>query len=330
MLWAAMFLTVMLGFVALGIDVAKLATTKTQLQNAADAAALAGASAIDPLTGTLLPDSAIARAQSLAAQNRAFVNGPEPVQLLAGDVSFPAANEIRVTVRRDAASGGAVVTHIARVLGVGGLEARATASARVEPAEQVFCGLVPLWASPPDGAATFETGCGQPYTLKEGGGDGSKGNYGGLTFPSCDGGPCASMPERGANTFRCLLESGYCCTIETGQVLVTEPGNMSGPVQKGIEARFARDTDSREGICYAEYRGNGERVVMVPVTTRPDNGRTDVVVTGFSAFFVRAIPGNGDESILEGEFLYDVVAGHSDPVGGNESNGTLFSIRLVR
>jgi uncharacterized membrane protein len=56
-----MFLTVLLGFVALVIDVAKLATAKTQLQNAADGAALAGASAVDPLSGRLMPDTALAR-----------------------------------------------------------------------------------------------------------------------------------------------------------------------------------------------------------------------------------------------------------------------------
>jgi hypothetical protein len=324
-----MFLTVLLGFVALVIDVAKLATAKTQLQNAADGAALAGASAVDPLSGRLMPDTALARAQYTAAQNRAFVGGPEPVRLLASDVTFPHPDEIRVVVRRDPSGGGAVVTHVARVLGVKGLDVRAAASARAQPSTQVFCGLVPLWASPPDGETRFETGCGRTYALKEGGGDGSKGNYGGLTFPRCEGGPCASMAPTGASTFRCLIENGYCCTVSNGDVLTSEPGNMSGPFQKGIQTRFARDTDSREGICYADYRGNGERVVMVPVTTRPANGRSDVVVQGFSAFFVRAIPGSGKESTLEGEFLYDVVAGRTGGSAGGQG-GTVFSIHLVR
>lgn len=331
MLWASVFLATMLGFCALVIDVAKLATTRTQLQNAADAAALAGATAIDPDDGSLRPDSAIARAQHIASLNRAFVNGPEPVNLQPEDISFPSPSEIRVIVRRDPGAGTAMVTHVARILGIDGLDARAGASARVDPAGQVFCGLVPLWASPPEGETHFETGCGTPYTLKEGGGDGSKGNYGGLTYPPCDGGPCASMPERGAATFNCLIENGYCCTIERGQVLTSEPGVMSGPLQKGIADRFARDSDRREGICYADYRGNGERVMLVPVTTRPAEGRSDVTVSGFSAFFIRSIPGSGSASELVGEFLYDVAPGIVDPPDdGGDSNGTLFAVRLVR
>jgi uncharacterized membrane protein len=53
-LWVALFLTLILGFVALSIDIAKLMTARSQLQNAADAAALAGASAIDPATGAIV------------------------------------------------------------------------------------------------------------------------------------------------------------------------------------------------------------------------------------------------------------------------------------
>src|SRR5216117_3101049 len=50
-IWVALFLLMIVGFVALGVDIAKLMATRSQLQNAADSAALAGASAIDPATG---------------------------------------------------------------------------------------------------------------------------------------------------------------------------------------------------------------------------------------------------------------------------------------
>ena len=91
-IWTAFFLIVMLGFVALGIDVAKLAATRTQLQNAADAAALAGASALDLTSGTIMPDTATVRAQAVAAMNEAFVGGPKSIVLSAGDISFPTPN----------------------------------------------------------------------------------------------------------------------------------------------------------------------------------------------------------------------------------------------
>ena len=99
-IWIAFFMLTMLGFVALGIDVAKVMATRTELQNAADAAALAGASAVNPKTGVLQQDVAIGRAQTTSAQNKAFVNEPLPVQLLGADVSFPTPTQCTVVVRR--------------------------------------------------------------------------------------------------------------------------------------------------------------------------------------------------------------------------------------
>src|SRR5262252_5646373 len=105
-IYLAFFMLLILGFVAIGIDVSKLEATRTQLQRAADAAALAGASGVDFKTGKILQDSALVRAQTTAAFNKAFANDPLPIQLLAADVSFPATNQVKVIVRRDAAAGG--------------------------------------------------------------------------------------------------------------------------------------------------------------------------------------------------------------------------------
>src|SRR6266568_1897027 len=80
-IWLALFLLVLIGVTSLGVDMAKVMAAHTQLQNAADAAALAGASAIDPGTGKISPDTAIVRAQSIASYNEAFVDGMEPVLL---------------------------------------------------------------------------------------------------------------------------------------------------------------------------------------------------------------------------------------------------------
>src|SRR5262249_42019249 len=100
-IYTAFFLLVLLGFVALSIDVSKLMATRTQLQRAADAAALAGASAINFQTGNIVADTALARAQETCGLNKAFVNQAMGVQLLAGDVSYPASNQIKVITRRD-------------------------------------------------------------------------------------------------------------------------------------------------------------------------------------------------------------------------------------
>jgi Flp pilus assembly protein TadG len=343
-IWLALFMLVLIGFGSLSVDVAKLTATKTQLQNAADAAALAGASALDPVSGVIVTSVAVARAQAAASSNKAFVGDPEPVILPAGDVTFPTPTRIRVKVRREGAQ--SVVTTLAQVVGMRRLEVSATATAKVETTGTALCGLLPLGCSPGSGQ-DFQVGCQNRYVLKigaggstggstgggKGGGKKSEenpgGQYGALNFPACvDKGACVGMPPTGANTFRCLMTNGYCCPIEVGQVLNTESGNMSGPLRQAMDARFDADAVSTENICYSEYQsrgGTGQRVVFVPITT-PVAGQHSVTVLGFATFFLRNRPGTGVESVLEGEFLYKVIPGTG---GGSGSGAVAFSIRLV-
>ncbi len=336
-IWLALFLLVLIGFGSLSVDVAKLAATRTQLQNAADAAALAGASAVDPASGVIQTATAVSRAQVAAASNKAFVGDAQSVALAAADVTFPTSTRIRVKVRREGDQ--SVVTTLAQVLGVRRLEMSATATARIETTGTALCGLMPLGVSPGDGQ-TFQVGCSFSYTLKVGSGDRPRGRargqesdggqYGAIQFPSCqDQGVCAGMPATGANTFRCLMRNGYCCPISVGQVLETESGNMSGPLRQAIDTRFDADAVRDENICYGDYLargGTGQRVVFIPITT-PVWGQPRVTVLGFASFFLKNRPGSGTESSLQGEFLYRIVAGTGG--GGASAGPATYSIRLV-
>ena len=325
-IWSAFFMIMMLGFVALGIDVAKIMATRTELQNAADAAALAGASALDLNTGKIRPDSALMRAQFTSHSNKAFVDDPVPVTLLAGDVSVdPNENTVLVTVRRDPTSDGSMITHVAQVLGIKKVDVTATAKAKAETTCEQCEKMVPMGAVPPAGQQNFQTGCANSYVLKRGGANTlAPGNYQALDFPQCDEGACAGMGQTGANTFRCLLEHGYGCCVRIGQVIQTEPGNMNGPTNQGLNARWASDTDRRSNICYQDYVGNGARVVNVPIITPIGNGRTQVTVTGLAAFFLtKQAAGNGD---ITAEFIREVVPG----TGGGGCNSTVYTIRLVQ
>ena len=325
-IWTAFFMLMMLGFVALGIDVAKVMATRTELQNAADGAALAGASALDLTTGQLRPDSATMRAQWTSAQNKAFVDAPVSVTLLAGDVQVdPVANTVKVTVRRSPGTDGSMITHVAQVLGIPNVEVNATATAQAQRTCEACEKMVPMGAVPPPNQGNFMVGCANRYLLKSAGGGSSQvapGNYLALSFPECDEGPCAGMSSTGGATFRCLLEHGYGCCITIGQVIQTEPGTMTGPTRQGLNGRFNLDTDQRENICHSQYAGNGARMVNVPIITPIGNGRTNVTVTGLAAFFLRErVPGSGD---VWAEFIHDVVPG----TGGN-CNSTMFTIRLI-
>src|SRR5437762_9402968 len=145
-IWLALFLLVLIGVTSLGVDMAKVMAAHTQLQNAADAAALAGVSAVDPATGKVIPDSAVVRAQQIGGFNKAFVDEPVPVQIDAADVEMLDDQTVRVTVRREGAD--AVVTYIAKVLGSTSLELHAAATAKAEPTNTVSSRHVPLAAAP--------------------------------------------------------------------------------------------------------------------------------------------------------------------------------------
>jgi len=322
LIWVAMFLLIMMSFMSLGVDLSKLMATRTQLQNAADAAALAGASAVNPATGIIDADSAVVRAQFAAVENRAFIDGPQPVVVSASDVVVTDGDKVKVTTRREGAT--SIVTYVAQVLGITSLQMKATATAKAEPTGASLCGLVPIGVVPPPGG-TFLTGCSPGYVLKVGGGAGSNGNFGGMDFPSCQAGPCGGMPATGSNTFRCLVHNGYCCQVSIGDQITSEPGNMSS-FRKAVLDRFKDDTDQRQGICYDQYNGNGLRIIVVPVVSPFGSGRSTVTVLRFAAFFIKNIPGSGANSTLEGEFIYYVTPG----TGGGSTNGAVaYSLKLV-
>lgn len=322
-IWMAVFMLLLIGFASLAVDMAKLMTTRTQLQNAADAAALAGVSALDPELGQVVQDSAIVRAQFTASQHKAFVLGPEAIVLLAEDVTFPDPLRVRVTVRRRDDTGGSMVTHFARVIGVNDIELSATAVAKADTTPQPCEGLLPMAPVEPPNAGWFDPSCDSTYTLKVGAGQGQQGNYELLDYPSCDEGPCAGT--EGGSAIRCIAEHGYGCCLDEGvEFTLTEPGNKVGPFRQGMQARWDADTDQRPGICFEQYAGNGNRILPVPIVESFDvNGKKHVRILKFSAFFIKFRP-PGDAT-LSGQFINAVIPG--GPGGGGR--GTLYTLRLV-
>src|SRR5262245_1316446 len=321
--YPAFFVIFLLGFLALAVDATKLLAARVQLQRTADAAALAGASAIDLETGAIDPDTAIVRAQETAALNKAYADGATSVTLAVGDIEFPKPLQVKVTARREVGDGGSVVTYIARVIGIKNLEMKADATAEADTAARPCDGLVPMAPVEPPNSGWFDPDCSKTYQLKVGSGNGQQGNYELLDFPPCNEGPCANL--NGGAAIRCYAEHGYGCCLEQGQEMVlTQPGNKVGPFRQGMQTRFDSDTDRREGICYSEYKGNGARIVPLPVVQSFDvNGKKMVRIVKFSSFFIKERPpGN---ATLKGQFVNDVTPGD----GGGTGGGTLYVLRLI-
>ena len=105
-------ITTCIAFSVLTLDVGMILTTKIQLQNAADAAALAGASAL------ILGNQAEARSRAIAvaSQNLAWQDGLDQVVIGDLDVTFPSASRCRVRTHRTRATGAALRTFFVQVL----------------------------------------------------------------------------------------------------------------------------------------------------------------------------------------------------------------------
>lgn len=325
--WLALFLLVLIGFVSVGVDLAKLAVTQSQLQAAADAAALSGGTAIDSLTGGIIQAEAVARAQDTGSRNKAYEMIATPVAINAADITFPSDSTIKVIAKRVDDTG--MVTHfVGAFLGSAfhKLNMQASAVAEVRRAGAACCGLIPVSGIPPVGQ-DFQTGCDHIYDMRLAPGGGIQGDYYFVDFPPCDQGACAGFPETGANTLRCLIRNGYCCCITVGQVLQAEPGSMSGPFVQSINTLFDNDADQREGICFKDYTGTGDRIVTVPLTTPPTGARGPVTITGFAKFFLRDRPKGGAQASLVGEFIQGVIRGAG---GGGPPGVNSFIVHLVK
>jgi hypothetical protein len=152
-------MVVILGLVAFAVDVGYLVMVKTELQNAADAAALAGTSCLlDPslLRGNPNPTSAMANARAEAQEFSMYNKAgsvyldlvPNPGNASTGDVVCgyladpadpsaemtytPFPNSVKVIVRRDNTKNGPLPLFFGRILRVASANLQATATATYE------------------------------------------------------------------------------------------------------------------------------------------------------------------------------------------------------
>jgi hypothetical protein len=293
-------LTGLMAFAVLSIDAGVLMTTRNQLQNAADAAALAGALALAESGG----DEAVASdaAVALAAANRALVNTGSPrlnemraVAIDAADITFPEPGQVQVVTHRTRATGDPLGTYFLRAVtptSDGLANVTATAVAGLD----YLCGancLKPF--SPPDrwhdadGDGTFNpdpdtnpdeyydpdlTGYAAPgdvgarVTIKGGSGDNSSflnSHYYPVRFPPVNKG----NPISGADEYRAWLGDcvDYSMIVEVGDILETQPGFMNGPTRHGVRELISLDPMARwdvaSGTVVNSAYGRSPRVVLM-------------------------------------------------------------------
>lgn len=300
-----LLLPALLGAAAFAIDLAYVHVVRSEMQNDADTAALAGAhELVDPATGAVRWSAAQARAQQSVPLNVAAGNplsdaqvqtgywnltgtpvGLQPTTLVLTVWDAPA---VAVTVRKAAGQNqGPVQTFFARLWQVMGVEQQVTAvAAPSSPGLIQPGGLFPLamaqclydnyWdrsVYPP--RARIDPSTGKPYVFKIGSG---------YHYATCSSGEWSSLldDKNDVNTIRQLIAHGNPVSLEMGQNIWIEPGSKATLYQTVQKCSAAGDRS-------CEY-------VVVPTVTQTDNHALSPI-TGFACLHILDA-NNGQKYVL--------------------------------
>jgi len=280
----ALLMVVLMGFAALGVDVGSAYFTKEQLQNAADAAALAGAKDLSN------PTIAEGTAVIYAGKNhmKATVNN---IAELGDKVSAKAGyggdlNKIEVVCSRT------VKYSFAGALGFKQTDVSARAVASRVGSSSGISGLRP-WVL----QNTYNYTYGLEFDLKQGGGGGSNGYYGIVSFGDQGG---------DANTYKGNITDGYDGTVKIGDIVNDANGNKN--VKKVINDLMTQSGDY-DGD-YTKAQNGNSRVVLV---AKIDSSSLKVI--GFSAIYLKSVDNKGE---ITANFLYDTTWSPADQAGHND------------
>ncbi len=340
LLMVTVAIAALMSFAIIAIDGAVLMTTKGQLQSAADAAALAGAS------GLLEGDQALAidRAVAFAGFNRAVQDTMHDVSITPDDVSFPQAEHIRVVTHRTEATGDALRTYFRRIVNpLRPNTADVTAVAEAWCFDVCTTQCLKPWSIPDrwddanannayDAGETYDpdvTGYRAPgdiglsIVLKVGNPQQSiaPGQFFPVRYPPI--GYPGENPLSGAEWYRTWISECEPYPVGPGDQLRTESGNMVGPTRQGIDNLIALDPSASwnaadHTVENSDY-GLSPRIVLVPFfdpRQPPTSGASLVTVTRVGAFFIEGQNNQGD---VVGRFMQITTSGAPCPNGGNGS-----------
>ena len=279
-------LPVLLGALALGVDVSVFYFEWAELQKAADASALAGAGY---LPGN--PDRALETAQSYAEMNGIASSEITSITIGSGN------STLRVELSRE------VPYYFGRVLGLRQSPVVASATAAVSGAQSAT-GILPVGI---DSRTSYTFG--QPITLMQAGPNSSygPGNWGAL-----------ALGEPGASTFESNVINGYDGTVNAGALVATQTGEMEGPTTSAFQTRIDSGQCGFPDGSYENHSLNDPRAVTVPIVNFSDiNGKSQVPVEGFARIWLVGVDQHSDITAI---FLQEIVAGGS-PGGTSQYGG---------
>jgi hypothetical protein len=315
-IFTVLCLTSLVGAVALVIDVGVWRTERGHMVNAADAAALAGAAALNQG-----PDAATSIAITTARTNGA--SGATAVTL-SGD----APND---TIRVHVTSPGR--PYFSRLFGIGDFDISADATAVIRSYHSMSkTPVFPVGVTPSIIPAT-----GTETTLKFSGGSGATGNYGSIELPYEQDGCQAG---NGADWSR-LLEGTYTpCKLSVDDTIPSEPGAKVGPTDNGLDQRIGTNSDTFDDVVELDPNGglatilkpDSPRLVAIPIVVNaadgteawPLGGSGELRVVGFAYFFITG----WDRGEVRGIFIQGLAELDED-LGAVTQGGGIFDVKLT-
>ncbi|MCF6094189.1 Tad domain-containing protein [Microaerobacter geothermalis] len=285
-LFTALMITALFGFSALVVDAGQIFVEDQKLQNALDAAVLAGVQDI-------VKGQDAAREMTI---NYAQKNGVSQL-----DVYVDYSNKmVSATAMKE------IPLFFAKIFGRTTFPVSAASTAQIGVISKGE-GFAPLGIE----KQSFQYG--EMYRLKEGGGEGSNGNYGAL-----------ALGGSGASNYRDNLKYGYEGELSIGMKVSTEPGNMAGPTRQALDYLLSNsDCDD-----FTQATRDCPRVVYVPVVDGLDeaSGRDEVTIVGFAAFYLEDVENDRGRAVITGRFIQMVYPGDFSTQAGGYG---LYGVKLV-
>ena len=319
--------------VGLGVDISHLYLAKNELQNAADAAAIAAASGLNfsPSGIAIATNRAVAEMNKYEFDNDQVVFLPEHVRFATNLSAFDnggtglSADEadnvgvaqnirfVKVTTPQSPVN----IAFISMVVEGSSLDLSANAVAGVSVPLESPGGPLPVCVADNDDVSQILPG--NMYTFRGASQDSiSPGNY-----------QVLAIDGSGASDDRIGLASGVRTPVGAGSIVDTKPGVSAGAIRQGINTRFddyasqldpgtyPPDKNIKEDITYAQYLAgtpsqnpqhpgvHGRRVVIIPICKKSqfDNGRDEVRIDRFGAFFLRNKIQGGNGGDLQAEYI---------------------------
>lgn len=305
---ATLFITVLAAGAAMSLDVGNYLSHRRNLQNSADAIALAASQELPTSSGTL------ATANQWAVKNGVDLNSMT-VTIIPQHLPSEPNPKVKVEI---------AVDHgftFARLMGVDSVNLTVSATAIITSAAGGD-GVAPLSVTE---EALEDATFGQEVVLKYDANDIKQGNTAPLQIDGPGSGNCGGQTEKYCSALQYGSESVVCAdgvdpTYCNGpSVANTEPGNKVGPTRTAINERL----DSTDAACsdfegaygvfeddpttseigvyrirqdcnpFLDSSNESHRVLIIPVIDELCNGSCEVTVVAFALFFLERIGDGG-------------------------------------